>query len=314
MIGDALGMPVEGLSALEIRLRYDAVADMMDARRGSGTYTDDTEMMIGLAEGLLDRPGELDLDAVAGRFHENFTPARGYGENTVKILSAMAGGMPWREAVNAYAFPEGSFANGAAMRVAPVALAFFSNTREVLRAAAQQAEITGHTHPAGRQGACLMALAVHNALIYGSQKKTIDPWAFLAGLKRIETQGDGPLELSFKKAIDWIDGNLTASPEDAVRKLGTSAVASSSVSISLWSFLSVHENPEKAILRAVNLGGDADTIGAMTGALAGAYHGAQALPERWVKDLEEGEKGKRYVLTLADCLLKIGMAKKKPEL
>ena len=311
MIGDALGMAVEGFSVLDIRLQYNAVVDMISARRGRGTYTDDTEMMIGLAEGLLESPGKLDLDKLASCFCNNFTPARGYGENAGKILSAMTNGMHWRKAVQTYAFPEGSYANGAAMRVAPVALAFFNDTGKILQAAAHQAEITGHTHPVGRQGACLMALAIHGALILGSQNKDIEPRAFLAGLKAIETHQNSSQTISFKEAIDWIEENLSASPEEAILQLGTSAVASSSVSIALWSFLSIPRDPEAAILRAVNLGGDTDTIGAMTGALAGAYHGALALPERWVKVLEDGDKGKRYVLSLADRLLELGTAQEK---
>jgi ADP-ribosyl-[dinitrogen reductase] hydrolase len=44
---------------------------------------------------------------------------------------------------------------------------------------------------------------------------------------------------------------------------------------------------EEALITAVNLGGDADTVGACTGALAGACWGADAIPERWIKDLED---------------------------
>ena len=52
----------------------------------------------------------------------------------------------------------------------------------------------------------------------------------------------------------------------------------------------------------LNLGGDSDTIGAMTGAIVGAYYGARALPQRWLDTLENGEKGRDYVTSLADQL------------
>ncbi len=303
MTGDALGMPFEGLSGLVIRARYDFVRDMQPARLERGSYTDGTEMMIGLAEGLLDSPGRLDLDRVALHFRENYNPKRGYDQNTSTILEATSKGMSWRDAVKSLSFPEGSYANGAAMRVAPIVLAFFSNPKEMVRAAAQQAEVTGHTHPLGRFGACLLATTLRRAIVRGAQKIDFDVEDFLRNLK-INNQTE------YKEALSWIAQNLSASPEQASQHLGTDGVASNSVSIALWSFFSVPDNPEEALLRAINLGGDTDTIGAMTGALAGAYHSSTALPQRWLQALEDNGKGKSYVIDLADKLLDVGLTKK----
>ena len=47
---------------------------------------------------------------------------------------------------------------------------------------------------------------------------------------------------------------------------------------------------EQAVLSAINMGGDADTVGACTGALAGAYWGLDAIPERWCRELEGYER------------------------
>lgn len=296
MVGDALGMPVEGVSGSVIRARYDLVTEMLPARLGRGTYTDDTEMMIGLAEALLDTPGRLDPDRVAARFSENYNPNRGYGGNAQKILSAIREGMSWREATAAHSLPGGSFANGAAMRVAPVALAFYQDAKATVQAAAQQAEITGHTHPIGRIGACLQAIAIRWAIVCSSQGAELDAMSFLKNLKLA-----GPKQ--FVDALAWIAENLAASPDEAAHHLGTGAEASCSVSAALWAVLSCPQDAEEAIVRAVNLGGDADTIGAMAGAVAGAFHGAEALPQRWTQALEEGDKGKGYVIELADRLL-----------
>ncbi len=298
MVGDALGMPVEGMSASVIRARFDRVTEMLPARRGRGTYTDDTEMMIGLAEALLDTPSRLDLDRTATRFCENYDPDRGYGGNTQKILAAIREGISWRDAVKAHALPGGSYANGAAMRVAPVPLAFYRDAKATVRAAAQQAEVTGHTHPIGRIGACLQAIAIRWAIVRGSKRVHFDAPTFLKNLKL-----SGPKE--FVDALAWITGNLAASPDEAAHRLGTSGLASSSVPAALWAVLSNPQDPEGAIIRAVNLGGDTDTIGAMAGAVVGAYHGAEALPKRWTQALEEAGKGKTYVIDLADRLLEL---------
>jgi poly(ADP-ribose) glycohydrolase ARH3 len=204
--------------------------------------------------------------------------------------------MPWRNAIATHSLPGGSFANGAAMRVAPVSLAFYRDPKATVKAAAEQAEITGHTHPIGRIGACLQAIAIRWAIACSSQGAELDAIHFLTNLKLA-----GPKE--FVDALAWIAENLAASPDEAAHRLGTGAEASGSVSAALWSVLSCPQDPETAIIRAVNLGGDADTIGAMAGAVAGAFHGADALPQRWTQALEEGAKGKEYVIELADRLL-----------
>jgi len=301
MVGDALGMPVEGMSASVIRARFDLVTEMLPARTGRGTYTDDTQMMIGLAEALLETPGRLDVDRAAARFGENYDPERGYGGNAQKILSAIREGVSWQDAVKAHSLPGGSYANGAAMRVAPVPLAFYRDAKATVQAAADQAEITGHTHPIGRIGACLQAIAIRWAIMRGSQGADFEALSFLKNLKL-----SSPRE--FVDPLAWIAENLAASPDEAENHLGTGGQACCSVPAALWSVLSSPQDPETAIIRAVNLGGDTDTIGAMAGAVAGAYHGAEALPQRWTRALEEGDKGKTYVIELADRLLELATA------
>ena len=296
MAGDALGMPVEGMSAGGIRLRYGQVRDMQTARLGRGTYTDDTQMMIGLAEALLDAGGALDPDTVAVRFAEGYEPDRGYGGNAARILERIRSGVPWREAVAALTLPGGSFANGAAMRVAPVALASYPDRGRVLRAAGEQARVTGHTHPLGCFGAGLQATAVLEACRAG---RLGEPFPLATFLGEALADAPGP----YGDALGWIEGNLGASPEDAVTHLGNGGLAVSSVPAALWAFLSCVEDPEETIVRAVNLGGDTDTIGAMAGALAGAYHGEGALPSRWIDVLEGGARGRDYVRELGDRLL-----------
>jgi poly(ADP-ribose) glycohydrolase ARH3 len=298
MVGDALGMPVEGMSGRAVRIGYGCVQNMLDARLGQGTYTDDTEMMIGLAEALLETQGRIDQNKIAASFAENFDPRRGYGSNTGRILQAIRGGEKWSEAVARNPLPGGSFANGAAMRVAPVALAFYGSESMVIDAAEKQAQITGHIHREGLFGAVLQAVAIHRAIRLGSENQGFDPTGFVDRMVR-----RGPVE--FDRVLQWVGSHLDRGPDEAGRHIGTSGRASQSVPAALWAFLSCPESAEAAIMRAVNLGGDADTIGAMAGALAGAYHGAKALPERWLKVLENSRKGRDYVISLADRLLQI---------
>ncbi|MFW6060430.1 MAG: ADP-ribosylglycohydrolase family protein [Phycisphaeraceae bacterium] len=293
MVGDALGMPVEGRPASMIRAGGAPLREMLDARLGRGTYTDDTQMTLALAEALVETRGHVDLDRIAQRFTARYEPDRGYGGNTHHILSAIQRGEPWPDVVERYRLPGGSFANGAAMRVAPVALACYGDAPRVAEAAERQAEVTGHTHSIGLFGARLQALAVHEALKRGpgfSIRAFYDRFA------------DDEVPEEFGAALDWIAAYPHAPPDEAAAMIGVGGVACESVPAALWAFVAQLDDPEAIVVCAVNLGGDADTIGAMAGALAGAAHGASALPERWLDALENGAAGRDHAVTLADQL------------
>ena len=77
-VGDALGMPVEGWHPEDIRMKYGVLENMVDARAGKGRYTDDTEMMIALAESLIEKRS-IDKAHLAKCFLSNFHEWRGYG-------------------------------------------------------------------------------------------------------------------------------------------------------------------------------------------------------------------------------------------
>jgi len=78
--------------------------------------------------------------------------------------------------------------------------------------------------------------------------------------------------------------------------------ASDALACSLYAFLKYYDKPEYAIIEAVNMGGDTDTLGAITGALAGALHGTQWIPKIWYENLENGEFGRDYAISLGKKL------------
>ncbi|MBC8140895.1 MAG: ADP-ribosylglycohydrolase family protein, partial [Armatimonadetes bacterium] len=88
----------------------------------------------------------------------------------------------------------------------------------------------------------------------------------------------------------------------AQERLGSSIEAHESVPAALYSFLRHPESFEGAVSFAVRLGDDTDTVGAMTGAIAGAFHGYAGIPQKWLRPLENGAKGRDYTLSLADRL------------
>src|SRR6266480_2550329 len=80
-VGDALGMPFEGVE----HERIPPDVEMLAARRGRGTYTDDTQMMIALAESLIER-GWIDAEQLAQAFLQAYDPDRGYGGGTRRVF------------------------------------------------------------------------------------------------------------------------------------------------------------------------------------------------------------------------------------
>ncbi len=288
---EALGQPV---AEMDDELLLFHVVDALFSE-GNLRYTDDTQMMIGLAEALLESEDEVDLGEIAARFAANFEHDRGYGGTTWHLLDHIQRGMHWRDALEELGFEGGSFANGAAMRVAPVALAFPNDSDAVARAAELQAEASGHTHPDAKFGARAQALAVHRALVCAASGTPFRGREFVKELTEIAPK-------SYQRALQWIPENRDAEPSEAAGLIGTGIRASEAVPAALWCFLARQGDAVSSLMAAVRMGGDTDTIAAMTGAISGAYHGIQGFTPRWLDSLENGTAGRDYVLLLADRL------------
>jgi poly(ADP-ribose) glycohydrolase ARH3 len=125
------------------------------------TYTDDTQMAIGVAECLLDSDS-IDADRLARRFGANYEAGRGYGPGLRRILDAMVDGKEWKPLVESL-FPGGSFGNGAAMRVAPIGLAFHHDAQRLRAQAIESARVT-HLHPLGIDAAAIVATGIGHLL------------------------------------------------------------------------------------------------------------------------------------------------------
>lgn len=258
--------------------------ELVEARLGRGTYTDDTAMTIAVAE-VLERAGEMDEELLAQRFLATFDPARGYGAGTIRVLGLWRRGEPVLQAAVGV-FAGGSYGNGAAMRVAPVGAHFASDDQRLLAEAARSARVT-HAHPLGIAGAVVQATAV------GAAVRGDDP---LEAAARV-AEGEFAVALAaVERALeeDW-------APEMVARELGASVTAHESVPAALYAALRAGSF-EEACTFAVQIGGDADTIAAMAGAIAGARFGARSIPDRWLDGLEDGERGRTYVITLAERL------------
>ena len=288
-VGDALGAPFEGYDRVEPE-EIETVAERLPVL----TYTDDTHMMLGVAESLLRCRG-FDGEDMAHAFVRNYEdePYRGYGPGPPRIFRMIRDGVPWDEAAQRL-YRGGSFGNGSAMRAAPIGV-FYRDNPETLRDVACGSSQITHAHLLGREGAALQSYAVALAAVL-EPSPDFDRAEFLSKLINFT------LEKVYREKLNKIGAlMLQPDPERAVLELGNGIEAFNSVPTAIYCFLSRPDSFAGAVSGAISLGGDTDTIGAMTGAISGAYLGVDAIPGRWQDKLEN----RRYIAELAESLCNI---------
>jgi poly(ADP-ribose) glycohydrolase ARH3 len=298
-VGDALGGLFEGQDPDWIARRFPTPEALLDAPPADVLhYTDDTQMAVGVAETLVAH-GAIEESRLCRAFVANYVPSRGYGWGARRVLEAMEEGRDYRQVAETH-FPGGSYGNGAAMRVAPVGL-FFHDDLDRMWDQARLSALPTHRHPLGIEGAQLLAAGV--ALC--ARAAAFDRDAFFGVL------------LARCQAPEWRAKLERAagvrSPEE-LALLGNRITALESVGTALACFASAPGSYGTAVARAVLLGGDTDTIAAMTGALSGALLGVGGIPPHLLQRLEENEspKGRSYIEGLAGQLARAAEAPPPP--
>jgi len=150
-LGDALGSKYEGLSMTNITL---ANAEF------TGKWTDDTHMMIGVAESLIECGG-FNGEHMTWTFVHNWQrePWRGYGPGPLEVFRMILTGTPWFKAAKRLYGGLGSLGNGGAMRITPIALLYYDDEEKLREIAYRSAAIT-HAHELGMEGAAVQAYAI----------------------------------------------------------------------------------------------------------------------------------------------------------
>jgi poly(ADP-ribose) glycohydrolase ARH3 len=290
MVGSALG---DTIGELAFRCPEQEPLQVLISRTAELVYTDDTAMSIGLAESLLEKRG-IDQQHLGETFSRNFfrEPWRGYASGPPAIFSRVRSqGISYVESAKVLFGGSGSFGNGAAMRIAPVGL-FFHRVKNLYDLACASAEVT-HAHPLGRDGAAVLAVAIAQALKLDSEE-TFPSSEFLWSLVHLARTSE------IRKKMESIQTLLTekASSHVAADRLGRSVAVDESMPFALYSFLCFPESFEACLFCAILNGGDRDTLGAMAGALSGAYLGVEAIPNIWRRKLEDRERIERLASSL----------------
>ncbi len=265
--GDAVGTTVE----FSPRGSFAPVTDMVGGGPFGlkpGQWTDDTSMALCLAESLLSKDA-FDAADQMGRYSNWWQ--WGYLSSTGDCFDI---GMTVRDALSRFAASGEPYSgsihpatagNGSLMRLAPVVLFAYPDTGAVLQYAADSSRTT-HGAPEAVESCTLLA-ALLAAALAGRPKAEL-----LAGL---------PCGLRQARVAEIASGSFIARDESAIRGSGYCV---ESLTAALWCFWNTGSF-EAAVLKAANLGDDADTTAAIVGQLAGAYYGAEAIPRKWVEQL-----------------------------
>lgn len=280
--GDALGGPVEFMDAPVIARKLGVVKDMIGGGWLSlrpGEWTDDTSMALDIASSLVEKDG-FDPEDIAARFVAWLSSEpKDVGTHTKAVLSRMRGdhlpgnkGVDWKTAAHGVQrLNPSSAGNGSLMRCAPVALWDYEDTAARLEHSKTSSEIT-HPHQE-----CIWSCAIANELI--------------AGLIRFGGR-DAALDVAMeecREAPGHIRKRISLTAGKVRSDLKPTGYVLDTLDCALWCLMNT-DSLEECIVEAVNLGGDADTTGAVAGAFAGAFYGEREIPARWLDVLFERER------------------------
>ena len=266
-VGDALGAPLEFMNATQIKQQYGApVREMVGGgwlNLAPGETTDDTDMTLAVCEGIMESPS-APIDPIGRRFIQwvdtqpkdvGMTCMRSIQTARANLAAGMDAEAAWEAAGKRTAEENGdrSGGNGALMRTIGTALAY-EDAEERATRTTQIAEMT-HDDDLSSD-ICRRYAAAISHFVHGEQN---------AGVRILDAMAT---ECGFdgKPApTGWVRDSMECAYLAFVEEAGF----------------------ENALITTVNLGGDADTIGAIVGGLAGAYYGYDAIPQRWIDALPQ---------------------------
>ncbi|MFF4348992.1 ADP-ribosylglycohydrolase family protein [Streptomyces sp. NPDC001530] len=266
-VGDALGAPFEFGPEGAFTARFPAPGYGGEMCGGGGwdpgEATDDTQMAVLVGESLLEHGG-LELPDIFRRFQQwAASEPKDMGLQTEAVLTS---GDPWDLAAAIhYQESQRAAGNGSLMRAATSAVCFAPHGRDATVAAARRIAALTHGDRAAWEGTALFHELVRVAL-QGGDPLTAIPEALDA------VHPDHRARYTTVLAPDWHPDQATEFNGAVWPCLGSAA----------WA-LRTTDSYEDAVRAAIDLGGDTDTVAAVTGGLAGAVYGASAIPGRWTE-------------------------------
>lgn len=281
-IGDALGVPVEFKRREDLkRFPVTKMLEYMSWNQPKGTWSDDSSLTLCLAE-------ELTKGYNLEKIGQSFVKWNRYGHwtahgrlfdiggTTRHSLARLIKGESVRFSGNIFEEDNG---NGSLMRILPLAF-YLKKEDDIQKLYLTVKEVSAITHGHFRSVfACFIYVIFAIQLLKGKNKKEAYEQTQNVTLKYAKNQDFNPKEIELFKRI--LKHDISGYAEDEIKSGG---YVLHSLEASLWCFLN-SESYAEAVLKAVNLGEDTDTTGAITGGIAGIYYGYENIPEEWIAEL-----------------------------
>lgn len=284
-LGDSLGYTVEFSTLSAIKSRFGECG--IQEPPNPTLYTDDTQMTLALAEGLLAgglaMPLDAQMDAIGAAFvrwvhhpENNRSP----GVTTLRGMSRYEQGIPWRE--SGIVESKGC---GSAMRVAAIGFCYQHDEARLCDVAQATSSIT-HRHPAGIAAAVGVAYAIKIAL---------DGVPVAEYIPRVMTFTAGMSD-ECDAALRRV-GHVGAwtNEEEALEHIGRGWTGDEALALALYCVLRYPDDYSACVRRAANTEGDSDSIACIAGGIMGARLGLDAIPAAWRARCEHRE----YIIDLA---------------
>ena len=309
-LGDAIGARVE---FLPLKYNSNAIKDIGDYPGGKfylnpGQWTDDTSMGLCLADSLIEKKGEFDPRDIMMRFilwwyygYNNafrFDDNRKYNKHSIGLGGNISGS--FSEYIKNYGKSEyttygdkNTSGNGSIMRNAAIPLCYFNDEKKALKYAKKQSLITHQGDEAA--GCCqLLTFIIIKILKFKLEGKICSEMKdIIENLENFNCDYNSvnylarskPEEKDKNKDWNWKVDNFKYS-ENRAKKQPTYIGSYCMDCLSMALHILYHTNTFKdAILRAINLRGDADSLGSVVGQIAGAFYGLDSIPVDWIKKL-----------------------------
>jgi ADP-ribosyl-[dinitrogen reductase] hydrolase len=283
-VGDALGVPVEFSSRKSRQLS--PVTDMQGYgtyNQPPGTWSDDSSLTFCLAQALsedlltdqlYDTLGNYFCRWYQEAFWTAYNEVFDIGNATARAINKLIAKVPPLEAGG---ITERDNGNGSLMRILPLAFCYkLTDFPQLIDHGHKISRVT-HGHPISQIG-CGIYLSIAVGLLEGKSPME----AYHEGIKRVENiyqQGYFFEHINHFSRI--MSGEIHNLAEDLI---SSSGYVIHTLEASIWCLLN-YDNYEQTVLKAVNLGEDTDTTGAVTGGLAGIYYGIEEIPSLWVEKI-----------------------------
>ncbi len=306
-IGDALGYPVEFMSNTQIKsilgnngvagfdsLKHPGISGKM--RHPIGSYSDDTQMTLATANGIINsKTDKLDdvMDNIAKEYMKWYSDPqnnRAPGNTCMSGVRNLIAGKHWSTSG-----VEGKGC-GAAMRTAPIGLYCAQVPRKIYQLASNASSCTHRDQTptsAGIATATLVNLALRNSTPEYMAMRAENLW--------------GNCNEEFNGKIRQMNEYLKSQedPSVALKKIGEGWKGDEAVAMALYCFLKNPTDYAKTVLMGANIDGDSDSVASIAGAISGAYNGVEAIPKKWINQIENKELLRKTAEGLLERSLKL---------